>query len=219
MTTFSESDHPRDQGGKFATKALGEAEVDLSVDNSALVDQYLGEGLPLTEGERRLLDIFVKQQPDSDDLESALEELESHGWDDGHYGAQQIADALYNHYSVVRDNPNRAGDFSFGFDSGSDGEVGSYTIGCYLGYPNGFLVDQGDPKHLDPGFRKPEQSGLRNALEIAVRLDGEYKAVLDRARRLGLVPSDATSPNYEPDLAAARSSTVPTSSVNPATSK
>lgn len=211
--TYDETQHPRAGDGKFAEKVRPEeTDVVLStpLDRDALLTEALGDGDPLTEDQQRLLAVIT----DADnhdfvggdtDFEAILEELDTHGDDTSFYGAERIADLLYAHYQRQPGPADRAGDFNFDLNRTGDGEVGSYTVGVYLGHSEAaYLSKSADSKYLDADrhLRAHETSGLRKALVLAEVIDGDFQRIRSKAERLGLIPNPDSKPGQpgQPDL-------------------
>lgn len=162
----------------------------------------LGPGPDLPSDQLRVLAIIAepKNAPESGhrdeprSIEDQLEELEFYGDDTSFYGPEQLAELLASHYNA-KSGTDGAGDFSFGLDVGADFcEVGSYTVGVYLGWRQGggYLVSFNDPKYLSArrglGSSLDEPpSKLRQALYVAQVIDGDYQQMRHRAAQAGLV--------------------------------
>lgn len=125
---------------------------------------------------------------------------------------QTVADFLYNHYASDATVP----DFLFGFECNADGEVGGYNVAIRIDAEDWqdriALVEFHDIKH---STTNREASGLKAALAIAESLEGDYRSLLAKARRRGLLTApanlvaiaanrlaacDATPPNVDVDV-------------------
>lgn len=174
----------------------------------------------LTRNQQRLLAIILNPTNDTagfydgDTPAEIAEEIEdsfgSFTGYDSYAQASQIADALHAHYNYrTPANPDGgAGDFTFGFECNSEGEISGYEIGIYLGHSRGgiYLSKSQETKYLANGNR--DATGLQAALGYAEVLDGDYQWLLGKARDLGLLPPETPQTNHtetgRPDPQAAR---------------
>lgn len=114
--------------------------------------------------------------------------------------AHQVADMLRAHYerqgAAHTESPSGTGRradalngnpvLTFGWESNSDGQIGSWSIGCYLGFSaDAYLLANHDIKHLTDDR---EATGWAAALAYATSIDGAFRAVLARTSGLGLLP-------------------------------
>jgi hypothetical protein len=105
---------------------------------------------------------------------------------DFYYEMSTVADFLYSHY----DSDPQAPDFTFGFISSSDGEIGgiSVTARCGTDWNNRLdLHDYIDTKHAT---YDRSATGLAAALAIAQALDATYQSLATKARKRGLLLAD-----------------------------
>lgn len=154
-----------------------------------LIQDFLGDGPALTDDEKRLLDILVDRKNNEflgkdADLYEALESLDGLTSDSTDQDSA-IGDLLWAHYEQNGQTDDGAGSLSFSFDQ-SEYDINAYNVGYYLGHDEGaWLTYSGDPKYLS-GTRTlgEDASGLRQAIEIASTIDGNYQRMRTKAQRL-----------------------------------
>lgn len=114
------------------------------------------------------------------------ENFDGYPGSDFHYELSTVADFLYTHYSADPLVP----DFTCGFVSSSDGEIGgiSVTASCGTDWNNRLdLHDYMDVKHAT---YDRTATGLAAALAIAQALDATYQSLVTKARKRGLLNTD-----------------------------
>lgn len=146
--------------------------------------------LDLDPTQVRLLDILTT--PDNDPYGRELSREQTMDLYDDFGGAngdnltaevEAVGTRLFMHYAIQGPR-RREAELVFALTGSSQGDIFGYAIGIRLRDTRLELVDTHDLKNATDD---PQATGLRAAIAIAERLEGDYRQVVQKATKLGLI--------------------------------